>query len=104
MVGSSLTLQAQSKHGSFLRTINVGCNVRRPNDGGHNSQQCEGWLAKALAVASAPAPLLHPSLAEVYSQKVAAPHEALRDPGTRDEAFARGRARDCGQASDLSAD
>ena len=44
-------------------------------------------LGKALAAAAAPAPLIHPSLAEVYRQKVAALHEALRDPGTRDEAF-----------------
>jgi len=44
-------------------------------------------LGKALTAAAAPAPLIHPSLAEVYRQKVAALHEALRDPGTRDEAF-----------------
>ncbi len=44
-------------------------------------------LGKAVAAAAAPAPLIHPSLAEVYRQKVAALHEALRDPGTRDEAF-----------------
>jgi site-specific DNA recombinase len=43
-------------------------------------------LGKVLA-AAAPAPLIHPSLAEVYRQKAAALHEALRDPGTRDEAF-----------------
>ena len=34
-----------------------------------------------------PALLIHPALAEIYRQKVAAMHEALRDPGTRDEAF-----------------
>jgi site-specific DNA recombinase len=44
-------------------------------------------LERALAVATAPAPLIHPNLAEVYRQKVAAMHEALPDPGSRDEAF-----------------
>jgi hypothetical protein len=44
-------------------------------------------LEKALAVTTAPAPLIHPNLAEVYRQKVAALHEALDDPRSRDEAF-----------------
>jgi site-specific DNA recombinase len=44
-------------------------------------------LEKALAVTTAPAPLIHPNLAEVYRQKVAALHEALADPTSRDEAF-----------------
>jgi DNA invertase Pin-like site-specific DNA recombinase len=44
-------------------------------------------LERALAVATAPAPLIHPNLAEVYRQKVAAMHEALQDLGSRDEAF-----------------
>jgi site-specific DNA recombinase len=44
-------------------------------------------LGKALALARAPVPLIHPNLAEVYRQKVAALHEVLRDPGSRDEAF-----------------
>ena len=38
-------------------------------------------LERALAVATAPAPLIHPNLAEVYRQKVAAMHEALHDAG-----------------------
>jgi hypothetical protein len=44
-------------------------------------------LERALAVATAPAPLIHPNLAEVYRQKVVAMHEALHDAGSRDEAF-----------------
>ena len=32
-------------------------------------------------------PALHPNLAEVYREKVAALHEALADPATKDEAF-----------------
>ncbi len=44
-------------------------------------------LASTLAVTTAPAPLIHPNLAEVYRQKVAALDEALRDPAARDEAF-----------------
>jgi site-specific DNA recombinase len=44
-------------------------------------------LERALAVATAPAPLIHPNLAEVYRQKVAAMHEALHDARSRDEAF-----------------
>ena len=47
----------------------------------------QGELEKALAITTAPAPLIHPNLAEVYRQKVAALHEALDDPGSRDEAF-----------------
>ncbi len=44
-------------------------------------------LEKTLASAQAPAPLIHPALAEVYRQHVAALQEALRDPDSRDEAF-----------------
>jgi site-specific DNA recombinase len=44
-------------------------------------------LTTELAGASAPAPLIHPNLAEVYRRKVAALHEALREPGSKDEAF-----------------
>jgi site-specific DNA recombinase len=44
-------------------------------------------LDRVLAVATAPAPLIHPNLAEVYRQKVATMHEALHDAGSRDEAF-----------------
>jgi hypothetical protein len=44
-------------------------------------------LERALAVATATAPLIQPNLAEVYRQKVAAMHEALRDTESRDEAF-----------------
>jgi hypothetical protein len=40
-------------------------------------------LQRELAGAAAPEPLLHPNLAELYRQRV----EALRDDGTRDEAF-----------------
>jgi site-specific DNA recombinase len=47
----------------------------------------QGDLEQALAVTTAPAPLIHPNLAEVYRQKVAALHEALDDPRSRDEAF-----------------
>ena len=50
-------------------------------------EQRQGELEKALSVATAPAPLIHPNLAEVYRQKVAALHEALDDPRSRDEAF-----------------
>jgi site-specific DNA recombinase len=37
---------------------------------------------------AAPAALIHPNLAEVYRQRVERLHHALRDPATRDEAFA----------------
>ena len=40
-------------------------------------------LDKAIATAAAPAPLIHPNLAEFYRQRVAVMHEALRDPGSR---------------------
>src|SRR5262249_39926110 len=43
-------------------------------------------LERALAVATAPAPLIHPNLAEGYRQKVAAMHEALHDATSRDAA------------------
>jgi site-specific DNA recombinase len=45
-------------------------------------------LQRELAATDAPAPLIHPNLAEVYRQRVARLHDALRDPATRDEAFA----------------
>jgi hypothetical protein len=44
-------------------------------------------LERELTAAPAPQPLLHPNLAEVYRQRVAALHEALHDPASRDEAF-----------------
>jgi site-specific DNA recombinase len=44
-------------------------------------------LERALAIATAPAPLIHPNLAEVYRQRVAALHDALHEPTSRDEAF-----------------
>ncbi len=44
-------------------------------------------LEKTLASAQAPAPLIHPALAEVYRQHVASLNDALRDPDSRDEAF-----------------
>jgi site-specific DNA recombinase len=44
-------------------------------------------LRRELANISAPTPLLHPNLAEVYRQQVEQLHEALRDPTTREEAF-----------------
>jgi site-specific DNA recombinase len=44
-------------------------------------------LTNELAGASSPAPLIHPNLAEVYRRKVAALHEALREPTSKDEAF-----------------
>jgi hypothetical protein len=47
----------------------------------------QGELERALAVATAPAPLIHPNLAEVYRRRVAALHEALHEPASRDEAF-----------------
>ena len=44
-------------------------------------------LQRELAAAKAPAPLIHPNLAEVYRQRVERLHEALHDPATREEAF-----------------
>jgi site-specific DNA recombinase len=44
-------------------------------------------LERELADAVAPAPRLHPNLAELYARQVAALHEALADPATRDEAL-----------------
>jgi site-specific DNA recombinase len=44
-------------------------------------------LQRELADSTAPAPLLHPNLAEVYQQQVERLHQALHDPATRDEAF-----------------
>jgi site-specific DNA recombinase len=47
----------------------------------------KAMLTQELAEAEAPAPRLHPSLAELYARQVAALHEALADPATRDEAL-----------------
>ncbi len=44
-------------------------------------------LQQDLAAVNAPAPLIHPNLAEVYRQRVDRLHEALQDPATRAEAF-----------------
>ena len=44
-------------------------------------------LDEELAHPPAPAPRLHPGLAEVYRRKVENLHEALADPGARDEAL-----------------
>jgi site-specific DNA recombinase len=44
-------------------------------------------LRQELANSTAPAPLIHPNLAEVYRQQVEQLHGALRDPATREEAF-----------------
>jgi site-specific DNA recombinase len=45
-------------------------------------------LQHELTATDAPAPLIHPNLAEVYRQRVARLHDALCDPTTRDEVFA----------------
>jgi hypothetical protein len=45
-------------------------------------------LQHELAATDAPAQLIHPNLAEVYRQRVVRLHHALRDPASRDEAFA----------------
>lgn len=50
-------------------------------------EERQAALESALAVSTAPAPLIHPNLAEIYRQKVAALHEALTNPASRDEAF-----------------
>ena len=44
-------------------------------------------LQQELAARDAPAPLIHPNLAEVYRQQVERLHEALQEPATHDEAF-----------------
>ena len=44
-------------------------------------------LQQELAEIGAPAPLLHPNLAELYRQRVEHLREALHDDATRDEAF-----------------
>jgi site-specific DNA recombinase len=44
-------------------------------------------LEQAIAGTSAPQPLIHPKLASVYRDRVAALHEALNDLDTRAEAF-----------------
>ena len=44
-------------------------------------------LEKTLASAQAQAPLIHPTMAEVYRRQVASLHDALADPDSRDEAF-----------------
>jgi site-specific DNA recombinase len=47
----------------------------------------QSTLQRELEAAGAPAPLLHPNLAEIYRKRVERLHEALRDDGTRDDAF-----------------
>jgi DNA invertase Pin-like site-specific DNA recombinase len=48
----------------------------------------QGKLERLLSsTAAEPQPYLHPNLAEVYRQKVAALHVALEEPSTKDEAF-----------------
>jgi site-specific DNA recombinase len=44
-------------------------------------------LQQQLAARDAPAPLIHPNLAEVYRRRVERLHEALQDTATHDEAF-----------------
>ena len=50
-------------------------------------EQRQQTLEEDLAHAPAPAPRLHPGLAEIYRRKVENLHGALADPGTRDEAL-----------------
>ena len=50
-------------------------------------EQSKQTLEEELAHAAVPAPRLHPGLAEVYRRKVENLHEALADPGARDEAL-----------------
>jgi hypothetical protein len=44
-------------------------------------------LRQAIATATAPSPLIHPNLAMVDRDRVAALRKALADPETRPEAF-----------------
>ncbi|GLR65407.1 hypothetical protein GCM10010909_00850 [Acidocella aquatica] len=47
----------------------------------------EDELNGLLANQPAREPMLHPNLAEIYHEKVAALHTALAEPATKDEAF-----------------
>jgi len=47
----------------------------------------QGELQQSLAARVAPAPLIHPNLAEIYRQRVVALQDALHAPSSRDEAF-----------------
>lgn len=50
-------------------------------------EQRKKSLEEELAHAPAPAPRLHPGLADIYRRKVENLHEALANPGTQDEAL-----------------
>jgi len=53
-----------------------------------NALECrQVELQQSLATMSAPAPMIHPNLAEVYRQRVASLQDALHAPSSRDEAF-----------------
>jgi hypothetical protein len=52
-----------------------------------NLEARQSALQEAPANSTAPAPLIHPNLAEVYRQRVVALQEALHDLSSRDEAF-----------------
>ena len=47
----------------------------------------KGVLAEEIAAAPAPAPRLHPNLAELYARKVETLHQSLSDPAIRHEAL-----------------
>jgi site-specific DNA recombinase len=59
-------------------------------------------LQQELAATEAPAPLIHPNLAEVYRQRVERLHDALRDPATRGEALELSKQPDGLSAAELA--
>jgi hypothetical protein len=59
-------------------------------------------LQQELAATEAPAPLIHPNLAEVYRQRVERLHDALRDPATRGEALELSKRPDGLSAAELA--
>ena len=67
---------------------------------GAEAKQAE--LENAIASAQAPAPLIHPALAEVYRKQVVSLHDALRNPNSRDEAFEISPASAIGELSAMA--
>ncbi len=78
-------LKARQK--SLVNAVADGLPARTVRDEMIALEAREDELTALLAKRPAAEPALHPNLANIYRDKVAALHEALSDPSTKDEAF-----------------
>ncbi len=77
----------KSRQKTFVQAVADGLPARTVKDEMIALEAREDELNALLANRLTEEPALHPNLANIYRNKIAALHEALADPSTKDEAF-----------------